>query len=367
MRVALVVPGGVDPGGTHRVVPCLLWMIERLARAQDLTVFALFQPGAPREYTLLGARVQHIGRGRTALRALARIWREHRRHAFDLLHAIWGSPAGVLAVVAGRLLRRPVVLHLFGGELVAMPDVGYGELRTARGRRRMRLALGGAARLTAQSRWQQNLASRQGHSTEVLPLGVDLRHWAPVPPRRREPGQPARLLHVASLNPVKDQSTLIAAAATIATRGVPFHLDIVGEDTMAGRIQAEAAQAGLGGQVRFRGFLDQQRLRPLVLDADLLVMSSRSEAGPVVLAEAAASGVPTVGTAVGQIADWAPAAAVAVPPARPDALAGAVLELLADEPRRLGIATVAQQRAIAEDADWSAARITRLYQEVAGR
>jgi glycosyltransferase involved in cell wall biosynthesis len=343
-----------------------LWLIERLARAHDLHVFALFQDGAPPEYGLLGARVHHIGRKRTGLRALTRLWREHRRQPFDVLHAVWGSPAGVLAALAGRWLRRPVVLHLFGGELVAMPEVDYGELRTAKGRRRMKLALRGATRLTTQSRLQQNLAEAQGYRAQHLPMGVNLRDWVPVPPRPRESGRPARLLHVASLNPVKDQTTLIHAAA-VAAPAVAFRLDIAGEDTLRGRIQAEAMRAGLAGQVCFHGFLDQQRLRPLMLQADLLVMSSRSEAGPIVLAEAAACGVPTVGTAVGQIADWAPAAAVAVPPARPDALAAAILELLADDERRLRIATVAQQRAIAEDADWSAARISGVYQEITGR
>ena len=31
MRIALITPGGVDRSGTHRVIPCLLWLIERLA------------------------------------------------------------------------------------------------------------------------------------------------------------------------------------------------------------------------------------------------------------------------------------------------------------------------------------------------
>ena len=48
-------------------------------------------------------------------------------------------------------------------------------------------------------------------------------------------------------------------------------------------------------------------------EAHVSVISSRHEAGPVVALEAAAVGVPTVGTAVGHIAEWAPDAALAVP------------------------------------------------------
>jgi hypothetical protein len=40
--------------------------------------------------------------------------------------------------------------------------------------------------------------------------------------------------------------------------------------------------------------------------------------------------------------------------------------LLADEERRLRIALEAQQRALAEDADWSAARVLAIYEQLAG-
>jgi glycosyltransferase involved in cell wall biosynthesis len=69
---------------------------------------------------------------------------------------------------------------------------------------------------------------------------------------------------------------------------------------------------------------------------------------------------------VGQLVDWAPDAAVTVPPADPRALADAIAALLADEDRRLAIARRAHALALAEDADWTAARIEALYREVAG-
>ena len=43
------------------------------------------------------------------------------------MHAYMGVPAGALAMVAGRCLRRvPVVVTFDGNELVALPDIGYG-------------------------------------------------------------------------------------------------------------------------------------------------------------------------------------------------------------------------------------------------
>jgi len=95
-------------------------------------------------------------------------------------------------------------------------------------------------------------------------------------------------------------------------------------------------------------------------------MSSRHEAGPLVALEAAVAGVPTVGTSVGHIADWAPQAAIAVPVRDSDALANAIARLAHDEDERLRVASAAQARAVAEDADDTAARTRRLYEEAFG-
>jgi glycosyltransferase involved in cell wall biosynthesis len=100
-------------------------------------------------------------------------------------------------------------------------------------------------------------------------------------------------------------------------------------------------------------------------DADLLVVSSRHEAGPLVVLEAAVAGVPTVGTAVGHVADWAPDAAAAVPVGDADALARAMMTVDADDELRLRIARNAQRRAVAIDADFTADAFERIYREVA--
>src|SRR5690349_4514078 len=62
MRIALVVTGGVDASARDRVVPALLWLIERLARRHDLHVFALHYHRKPMSYPLLGATVHDLGR-----------------------------------------------------------------------------------------------------------------------------------------------------------------------------------------------------------------------------------------------------------------------------------------------------------------
>ncbi|MSR05817.1 MAG: glycosyltransferase family 1 protein [Gemmatimonadetes bacterium] len=367
MRIALVTPGGVDRSGDERSFPYLLALIERLARRHDVQVFALHQEAEPSMYPLLGATVHNggahgRGRRRAYWRTFTNIVAEHRRSPFDLLHAFWLLPAGLIAEAAGLFTRRPVLVHLAGGEFASIPEIGYGGWVNARTRFWVRLGLAGASRLTAASRPLIHRAGEFAYQVERVPFGVDLARWPARKPQRRVAGGPARLLHVGDLNRVKDQPTLLKAAERLKASGVDFRLDMVGFDTLGGEIQALSARLGIENHVTFHGYLPPSRVRPLLEAAHVLVVSSRHEAGPFAMLEAAVAGVPTVGTSVGHVAEWAPDAAVAVRDG--DALASAVTGLLGDEDRRLRVAREAQRRAVAEDADWTAQRVEALYAEM---
>jgi len=130
------------------------------------------------------------------------------------------------------------------------------------------MAMGGATRVTAPSAPMQQAAARLGHRAVRLPLGVDRAAWPVLAPRPRDPSGAARLLHVASLNRVKDQLTVIEAMALLAGQGVRFTLDVVGADTLDAAVQGAAGSQGLTHRVAFHGFLPHDQLRPLVERAD---------------------------------------------------------------------------------------------------
>jgi glycosyltransferase involved in cell wall biosynthesis len=213
----------------------------------------------------------------------------------------------------------------------------------------------------------QRLAAQRGIDAEVVPIGVALEHWPLTPPHRRQPGATARLLHVGDLRPVKDQRTLLAAMDLLREQGIDFELDIVGLDTMNGTLQRSPHGVALADRIRWHGHLSRSALRAMMIDADVLLVTSRHEAGPLVVLEAAIAGLPTVGTAVGHISEFAPRATVAVPVGDVDALARETAALLSDEERRLDIATEAQRRAIAIDADYTASAFERIYDELQDR
>lgn len=363
MKLAMVIPGGVGRGGEHRVIPVFLALIERLARMHEVHVFVLHQEAVAARWELAGAQIHNVGEGWTRLRAVAAIRAEHRQAPFDLVHAIFSGACSLIGVSAAKLLGIPSLVHIAGGELVALHEIGYGGRRQWKSRLREALTLRATDAVTAASAPILDSLHTLGIKATRVPLGVDLSAWPPAVPRVRTAG-PARLIHVASLNRVKDQSTLLHALAAAAKAGVAFQMDIVGVDTLHGAMQQLARELGLEQQVRFLGFKTQRELGPLMAAADLLVMSSRHEAGPLVLLEAAVAGVPAVGTAVGHFVEWAHSAALAVPVGDAAELAKAICDVLADEELRLRQAFEAQRRAVQEDADYTARTFEGLYQRL---
>jgi glycosyltransferase involved in cell wall biosynthesis len=368
MKLALVVPGGVDRSGEYRVIPALLALIERLSVHHEVHVFALHQQPAPGTWDLLGARIHNIGRGATRPRAVSAVLREHRRSPFGLVQSFFSGACGLVAVSVAGVVGIPSVVHVAGGEPARLPDIRFGGRLTWRGRLQERVVFATASALTAASAPQLELLARLGAAARRVPLGVDcVQAWPARAPLPRRADEPARLIHVASLNRVKDQPTLLRALAQLAQGPQAFRLDIVGEDTLAGETQRLAHELGIADRLSFHGFMTQRQLLPLMQAAHVHVVSSRHEAGPVAVLEAAAVGVPTVGTAVGHVVEWAPEAALAVPVGDAQSLATALGQVLTDEALRLRLARAAWTRAVWEDADHTARCFEAIYEELTPR
>jgi glycosyltransferase involved in cell wall biosynthesis len=370
VKIGLVVPGGVDRSGRERVIPALLWLVERLAARHEVVVFALGHEAEPGEWPLLGARVVDLGRARRralpgvgVLARVAQLSRALRRHGpFDVVHAFWASPCGFLANAAAPR-RTPVIVSLAGGELASIPEIGYGCALVPRERWKVRFALRRAGAVTAASVPMLRAAAAAGFEAELIPLGVGAGGFLPRSPRAA--GESVRLLHVGSLNRVKDQATLLNAFA-LARRRVPaLRLDVIGEDTLSGEVQALSANLGLLEAVTFHGWLPTDEVRAYFARADLFVVSSLHEAGPVGLVEAAACGVPTAGTAVGHVAEGDGVRSLAVPVRDPGALAVAIVTLATDAGLRHRMGGAALAWARENDADRTAARFEDVYRRVA--
>jgi glycosyltransferase involved in cell wall biosynthesis len=80
--------------------------------------------------------------------------------------------------------------------------------------------------------------------------------------------------------------------------------------------------------------------------------------------EAAAAGVPAVGTLAGYVADWSPAKAMGISGATPESLAEGILTMYQNADRRRSIAALARTLSLHHDASWSAEQVDKLYKSL---
>lgn len=132
-----------------------------------------------------------------------------------------------------------------------------------------------------------------GANVDIVPAAQDVEDRSSAKPSR-----PLRLLFVGGDWVRKGGELAVAAAQSIAKRGRNVQLDIVGS----------TPPAAVPAFVRMHGFLrkdiarDRQTLHRLFERSDVLLLPTRADCVPVVIAEACAYGVPSVATDVGGVA-----------------------------------------------------------------
>lgn len=351
VKVALLVPG-FSAHERDWCIPALLDYARALAPQAEAHVFTLRWPEHGRTYSVFGATV-HALDGRKQLgarvvglwaRALRAIAREHRCAPFDVLHAFWADEPAWVAALAARWLNVRAVISLAGGELVGLPDIGYG-LQLLPGRRLLvRLALRQAAYVTAGSAYLCALARSHCDPRKLVraPLGVDTMLFSPPPSRTSATGEGPRVaatvLNVASLMPVKNHALLLRAFRHVSAEVPEARLRLVGD----GPLKTELMRLAEGLNVEFLGEVDHGALPEVYRRADVFVQTSRHEAQGMTVLEAAACGVPVVGTPVGVLPE------IGLVAEDEGDLAQRLIVLLRDAPRRKALGEAARKKAEVE-------------------
>ena len=129
---------------------------------------------------------------------------------------------------------------------------------------------------------------------EVIYNGIDLAWWdagARAVMHKPRPGEIV-IGSAGRLVRQKGQSYLLDLAAILERRGLDFTILIAGEGPLRARLVKEASARGLGGRVRFAGFV--QDMRSFMGSIDIFVLPSLWEGFGYVLIEAMASRRPVV-------------------------------------------------------------------------
>jgi len=98
------------------------------------------------------------------------------------------------------------------------------------------------------------------------------------------------MLAVGRLHPVKDFEFLVKACELLKEREIPFRCRIAGEGPEREKLESTIRHVNLDDRVELLGHIAPERLGDFYKDADLVVLTSRSEGIPLVLIEAMARG-----------------------------------------------------------------------------
>jgi colanic acid/amylovoran biosynthesis glycosyltransferase len=158
------------------------------------------------------------------------------------------------------------------------------------------------------------------------------------------------VLCVGRFDRLKGFDYVLRAAAELVRRGLDLEVELVGDGDQAGALKSLARESGLSDRVRFPGWLPFRGVQEAMRTATILVHPSADigDAVPTVIKEAAALGLPVIGTSVAGIPELLDQGrcGVLVPPRDVTALGEAMERLLKDEALRHRYA--ADARAYAE-------------------
>ncbi|MBX7266175.1 glycosyltransferase family 4 protein [Micromonospora sp. Llam7] len=177
-----------------------------------------------------------------------------------------------------------------------------------------------------------------GSRIDVVPNGVDDRAWRARPravasARARFAADGPLIGYAGRLVYEKGVQHLVDAVPQLRQRHPGLRVLIAGDGPYRGELEDRIHRLGIGGTVRFAGFLDNTQL-PAVLGAtDATVVPSLYEPFGMVALEAAAAGAPLAVARTGGLAEIVESGVTGVtfPHSDPPALAGAVGQLLGDE------------------------------------
>ena len=309
---------------------------------------------------------------------------QNRGLQYDLIHShYWMS-----GIAGGDLKTNwnvPVVhmFHTLGvmkQRVARQTEEAEGDYREAGERQVLHLADRIVAATPAELAQLQWLYQAETRKIEVIPPGVDLSHFYPIPrdEARAYIGVPPcdqMLLFVGRVETLKGIDALIEALALMRQNGEQVCLAVIGGDPDLSpealsdemtRLQAMREQYGLQESVAFLGRKSQDTLPYYYSAAEAVVVPSHYESFGMVALEAMACGTPVVASQVGGLAFLVQdgITGFTVPVDEPGTLAARLTELVQNPGLREQMGH--QAAVFAREYDWEkiTERMIKLYKEV---
>ena len=284
-----------------------------------------------------------------------RAWRLLRTERVDVVHAHWLIPQGLIAMLLGKLSRRPVpyLVTSHGADLFALKGRALTAMKRA--------VIRNAAAVTVVSQAMRDELVRLDadiSKLQVQPMGVDLAtHFVPDPATPRSSDE---ILFVGRLVEKKGLRHLIDAMPEILERHPSAYLSVVGFGPEEVERKAQVQQLGLQSKVHFAGAISQSDLPIRYRSAAVFVApfveaaSGDQEGLGLVAVEAIGCVCPIVMSDLPATRDVLPESAgfTRVAPGDSNAIANAVVDMLTDPAIHLRGIEQCREQAL-QRFDWS--------------
>lgn len=358
-HVTVINPIGLPPLPLRRYAP--LRAIPLVETQDAVTVYH------PR-FTLLPAISGPINPALIAYAVLPLIKRLHAEKPFDMVDAQFFYPDGPAAAKIARKLGLPLSIKARGSDIHLWGENGCA-------RRQMIAAAHQASALLSVSQALANDMFAMGMpraTAHVHYTGLDRERFQPhdrtaarqlvsaMPTLQIRPTGPL-LLSVGALVPIKGQAIAIRALQHLPDDAC---LAIAGAGGNENALKTLTAQLGLEPRVHFLGAVEHDLLPQLLCAADVMVLPSEREGLANAWVEAIACGTPVIIPDIGGAREVVlDNSAGRIAERNPEAIARAVIELLANPPSQQTVA------ANAERFSWSAnaAALAAIYEKAAAK
>lgn len=271
----------------------------------DVHLISLMPPeSVPADLATAEIPVDHLDvhNGLDVFRALVRLDRMIQSFKPAIVHA--HMTHAVLAARLVRLFHRvPVVIGTLHG--LRMYNVAGTGWRVREFAHRLTDRLCDVTTVVCEAARKQYLASKaiSTHRLRVVPNGTDLEKFYSDSSRRAQIRTELGLkdefvfLSAGRLDPIKNHAMMLQSFAKIARSRRDIRLCIVGRGQLEDALRSLSLELGIEPQVQFLGWRSDVEF--LMNAADCLLLTSKFEALPLVLLEAAASELPAIATDVG--------------------------------------------------------------------
>lgn len=251
------------------------------------------------------------------------------RKEFDLIVAQNPFVAGLVSVLVGFLIKKPVIISVHGYEFTV------GKIQSLM----KGFVCSCAPRIRANSQIVKNTIVSWGinpKKIEVIEDRVDCDHFNPkidgIQIRQKLNIKNKMVISVGSLIQIKGFDTLLEAARLIIKSIDGVRFVIVGDGPLKQQLVQQAKDLGINNDVIFVGNIPYDVLPNYYAASDLFVHTSHVESMGRVILEAQASGKPVIASKIGGIPEAVTEdSAILVPPKDSRKFADAMIKLLNNE------------------------------------